>query len=422
MDKYLLGIFLLYIAVLSFGYFLDYINLSHLKRFGNKVPPEFEGHIDHELLKKTRDYTIEQTRFGFLSSIFDNILTILFLFGGLLGIYDAWFHSLSLSFIIAGFFFFIIMVYAETILTIPFSLYSTFRIEKKYGFNTMTPGIWVTDFFKSLLISTVLMALLIAAGLFLVQKSPDFWWFWVWCFFLAFGIFIMYVSPYVIEPLFNKFTPLDDKGLEDDIRELMKKVGIKVSRVFMMDASKRTRHTNAYFTGIGRVKRIVFYDTLLQKMDGREVLTVLAHEAGHWKKKHLLKGIVVTEAIALIGLYVAHKLLQYNFLADIFGIANATFYTKAVIIAFLGSILSFPFSPVFNYISRRHEVEADRFSYDMTGDAESMISTLVKLSKDNLSNLHPHPLYAKFHYSHPPVLERIKRLREIASDNPSSRA
>jgi len=277
----------------------------------------------------------------------------------------------------------------------------------------MTFKLWITDTIKSLVISTILMGLLIAAGLFIIQKSPDLWWLWVWCFFLAFGIFMMYISPYVIEPLFHKFTPVGDEKLEDGIRSLMEKVGIKVSRVFKIDASKRTKHTNAYFTGIGKVKRIVLYDTLIEKMNYDEIMSVLAHEAGHWKKKHILKSIIVTETIALIAIYVAYHVIQSDFLMTLFNIKESSLFAKLIILGFIGSIVSFPFGPVFHYFSRRHENEADKYSFDLTGNPDSMISALVKLSKDNLSNLHPHPLYALFHYSHPPVLERIRKIRQL---------
>ena len=195
------------------------------------------------------------------------------------------------------------------------------------------------------------------------------------------------------------------------IRALMQKVGIKVSRVFMMDASKRTRHTNAYFTGIGKVKRIVLYDTLIEKMDHDELLSVLAHEAGHWKRRHLLKLILLTEGIAFIGMYVSFRLLQADLLLNLFNIEDGTFFAKVVILGFLGSIVAVPFSPLLMSLSRRHENEADRFSYELTGNAQGMINALVKLSRDNLSNLSPHPLYVIFHYSHPPVLERIREIK-----------
>jgi STE24 endopeptidase len=414
MGCYTSAILSAYILVVVTGYLLDYLNLSHLRKHGDTVPPEFEGKIDPDFLRKTRDYTVEKTYFGFVSSIVNNIVLLAFLFGGLLDIYNSWIHSLKYPFILSGLLFFLLLVYAESALSIPFSLYSTFRIEKKYGFNTMTLRLWVMDLVKSLLISTVLICLLISAGLFLVQKSPGFWWFWVWCFFLVFGIFIMYISPYLIEPLFNRFSPLEDEALEGDIRALMQKAGIKVSRIFKMDASRRTRHTNAYFTGIGRVKRIVFYDTLLEKMNKGEILSVLAHEAGHWKKKHLLKTLIVTETVALVLLYTTYRMVQGDLLTDLFNISTPTLFAKVVLTAFIGSIVLFPLGPVFNCFSRRHELEADSFSCEMTGDPESMISALVKLSKDNLTNLHPHPLYAFFYYSHPPVLERIRRIRELS--------
>ncbi|GBD97449.1 MAG TPA: M48 family peptidase [Nitrospirae bacterium] len=413
MEMYIVAIVIAYLLVVTFGYWLDFINLSHLKKCGSVIPPEFEGHIDRELLGKTKDYNVEHTKFGFVSSIFNNIVSLVFIFA-LLDIYNSWILSLNLSFILTGLVFFLLLTYADTIISMPFSLYNTFKIENKYGFNTMTFKLWISDTLKSLIISTILIGLLISAGLFLIQKSPDLWWLWVWSFFLVFGIFIMYISPYVIEPLFHKFTQIEDEELESGIRSLMEKAGIKVSRVFKMDASKRTRHTNAYFTGIGKVKRIVLYDTLLEKMDKGEILSVLAHETGHWKKKHVLKHIILTETIALIAICIAYQLLQSDFLIDLFQIEKSSFFAKVVILGFIGSIVSFPFSPLFNILSRRHENEADKYSYELTGNAGSMISALVKLSKDNLSNLHPHPLYALFHYSHPPVLERIRRIRELS--------
>ncbi|MBI5665662.1 MAG: M48 family metallopeptidase [Nitrospirae bacterium] len=412
MNGYLITIVNAYFVIVIFGYWLDYLNLSHLKKYGSIVPPEFEGQIDQALLSKTMDYTVEHTKFGFVSSIFNNIVFMLFMLV-LLNIYNSWIISLNYSFILSGIAFFLLLTYGETIISIPFSLYSTFKIENKYGFNTMTFKLWITDTVKSLVISTILMGLLISAGLFIIQKSPDLWWLWVWCFFLAFGIFMMYISPYVIEPLFHKFTPVGDKKLEEGIRALMEKVGIKVSRVFKIDASKRTKHTNAYFTGIGKVKRIVLYDTLIEKMNYDEIMSVLAHEAGHWKKKHILKSIIVTETIALIAIYISYHVIQSDYLIELFNIEKSSFFAKLVILGFIGSIVSFPFGPVFHYFSRKHENEADKYSFDLTGNPDSMISALVKLSKDNLSNLHPHPLYALFHYSHPPVLERIRTIRGL---------
>ena len=281
LKAYLILIFCLYFITEGFEYFLEYLNLRHIKRFGLIVPPEFEGKIDEELLKKTEAYEAEKISFGFISSIFGNAATIVFFFGGLLNLYNSWVASLNRSFLFSGIIFFLLLSYANTLLSVPFTLHTTFKIEKKYGFNTITPKLWLTDFIKSLFLSTILTGTVVAVGLWLVQSSPDYWWIWMWVFFLVLSLFIMYISPYVIEPLFNKFSPIEEKGLEDKIKDLMRKVNIKVSRVFKIDASKRSRHTNAYFSGIGRVKRIILYDTLLEKMDEDETLSVLAHEAGH---------------------------------------------------------------------------------------------------------------------------------------------
>ena len=381
-------------------------------RFGLSIPPEFEGKIDENLLKKTQEYEEEKTRFSFISSIFGNVITIIFIFGGLLNIYNSWIASLNWPFILTGILFLLILSYASTFLSIPFSLYSTFKIENKYGFNTTTPKLWLTDFLKSILVSTVLMGIVALVALWLIQSSPNYWWIWVWGFFLIFSLFMMYISPYVIEPLFNKFTPIEEEGIEDKIKKLMQKVNLKVGRVFKMDASKRSRHTNAYFTGIGRVKRIILYDTLLEKMDHDEILSVLAHEAGHWKKKHVLKMIIVLELISLIGIYISFRILQTDLLASLFQIKQGTFFAKVIILGFIGGIISFPFIPLSNYVSRRFEREADRFACELTGNSESMASALIKLSKDNLSNLHPHPFYAAFYYSHPPIVQRIKDIKK----------
>jgi STE24 endopeptidase len=410
MNSYLIVILVIYVLIALFGYWLDHLNISHLKKYGANIPPEFEGQVDQAVLDKMRDYTVENTRFGIISSIINNIILIVFLFGGVLNIYNSWIVSMGLPFIISGLVFFLLLTYAETVISMPFSIYRTFKIEKKYGFNTMTPKLWITDQIKSLLISTIMLSLFIAGGLWIYQKSSDLWWFWIWCFFFAFSIFMMYISPYVLEPLFNKFVPVGDDELEDDINSLMQKVGIKVSRVFKMDASKRSTHTNAYFSGVGKVKRIVLFDTLIEQLSKSEILSVLAHEAGHWKKKHVLKFIIVTEVVALIAFYISFHLLKSDLLAELFHITDSTLFAKLIVLGFLGSIILFPFTPLIHAFSRKHERQADDYSCDLTGDKESMITSLVKLSKDNLSNLHPHPLYALFHYSHPPVLERIRRL------------
>ena len=412
MNTSALYILIAYVFVAISGYWLEYLKLSYLKRYGTVVPPEFEGSIDQKLLDSSSSYTIESTKFGIASSLFSNVLMIAFFFAGILGTYTAWIASLHLNYIVSGVVFFLLLVYADTFLTIPFNVYQTFKIEKKFGFNTMTATIWLTDFIKSLLVSTVLLSLIAAAGLWLIEKSPLHWWLWVWLFFLIFSIFMMYISPYVIEPLFNKFRPVEDENLKAGIQELTKKVGVKISKILKMDASKRTKHTNAYFTGIGRVKRVVLFDTLLNSMSTEEIIVVLGHELGHWKKKHVLKQLVLMEAISLAVLFLSFQLMQGSLLLNWFGISTNSMLAKIAILMFLGTIATFPFTPAFSLFSRRHEREADTFACELTDNPDAMISALVKLSKDNLSNLHPHPVYSAFYYSHPPVTERIQHIKE----------
>jgi STE24 endopeptidase len=407
-------LFLVFLMVIGSGYLLKYLNLQYLKVHGGTVPPEFGGVIDPAALRKISEYTVDHSRVGLIESLVHNCFLIIFLFGGLLGIYDTWITSFSNSFVVTGLLFFIILIVAGAVADIPFSLYTNFKIEKRYGFNTMTLRIWLSDLLKSMIISLVMGSLVITAALLIIQASPAWWWLWIWFFLFVFGIVVMYISPSVIEPLFFKFEPIKKEGLEDNIRSLMDRAGLKVSRVFQVDASRRSRHSNAYFTGIGRVKRIVLFDTLIEQMNEDEIIAVLAHEAGHWKKRHVLKHIIQTEAIAFCGLLLAFHLISWEKLPGLIGLASASLYTRMVIVGFLGSLVLFPFTPLFSFLSRRDEREADQFVSELTRSPEAMASALVKLSRENLSNLHPHPLYAKFYYSHPPVVERIRELRARA--------
>lgn len=411
-----LSILICYILVAVFGYLLRALNLRHLKLYGSQVPTGFEEAIDAETLKKTSAYTLEQSRFELIESICHKVLLLIFLFGGLLVLYDQWIASLSGSFIISGVLFFLGLTLTQAALGLPFSLYDTFRIENRYGFNTMTPKLWLSDLLKSTAITFTLLSLLTAGAFTIVQMSPGFWWLWVWGFFAVVSIFLMYISPYLIEPLFFKFEPVKEEGLEEEIRQLMEKAGLKVSRVMQVDASRRSRHSNAYFTGIGRVKRIVLYDTLLAQMSHQEILTILAHEVGHWKKGHIWKRLLLTEASALLASYLAYRLIVWGGLPGLLGLKQASFAAQLLILGFLSSLVLFPFTPLNNWLSRKQERAADRFAVMLSERPEELASGLIKLTRENLANLHPHPLYARFYYSHPPVVERVQKLRERVTD------
>ena len=416
-----LTLFFLFAGITVFSYWLRYINLQHLQRYGDKVPEGFETVIDEDKLRASSAYTFDSSRLGLWGSLFDNALLVIFLFCGLLAIYDGFIANLGGSFILSGILFFLILTWIQTLFGIPFDLYSTFRIEARYGFNTTTPRLWVLDLLKSQAIGAVLLAILIGVVFWLIQWSPQQWWLWVWGFMALFSLFMMFISPYVIEPLFNRYEPVSQAGLEDEIRVMMEKAGLKVGKVLQMDASKRSNHSNAYFTGIGKVKRIVLYDTLIKQMSHSEILAVLAHEIGHWKKGHIWKRLLWAEALALGGAWLSFKLLAWPALPGLLGLpTDISFPARMVVLGFAASLALFPLAPFSAWRSRCHEWEADRYAAGLTGRPQDLASALVKMSAENLSNLFPHPLYAGFHYSHPPVVERVRILQEWAEAAPAT--
>lgn len=406
--------FFLFALTTAVTCWLRHINLNHLKKHGATVPSGFEGAIDAETLAKSVAYTFDSSRLDLWESLFDDLLLVLFLFGGLLGLYDRLITGLVTHPVLQGVLFFIILSWLQTLLESPFSLYSAFVVEARHGFNTLTPRLWLMDLLKSQLIGTVITGLLLWAVFTLIGWSSSHWWLWVWGFLALFTLFMMFISPYLIEPLFNKFEPVTEAGLEDDIKAMMAKAGLQVGKVMQMDASKRSRHSNAYFTGIGKVKRIVLYDTLLKQMTHAEIVAILAHEIGHWKMGHVRKRLLLAEAGALAGSWIAFQALNWQGLPGTLGYDNLSLAGRLVILGFLASLATFPFSPLAAWLSRRDEYEADRFAVKLTEDPDSLASALIKLSAENLSNLHPHPLYASFYYSHPPIVTRIRTIRAHA--------
>jgi STE24 endopeptidase len=404
-----LTIFTLFCAVTAFSYWLRHINLQHLKRHGSRVPEGFEGAIDVEKLRTSTAYTFDSSRLGLWDSLCDNALLILFLFGGVMVMYDRFVVGLTGSYLLSAILFFLLLTWAQTLMGIPFDLYGTFVIEARFGFNTTTPKLWLADFIKSQAIAALLLSFLIAAVFWLISWSPQQWWLWVWGFMAVFSLFMMFISPYVIEPLFNRYEPIHEEGLEDEIRVMMERAGLKVGKVLQMDASKRSRHSNAYFTGIGKVKRIVLYDTLIRQMSHGEIVAVLAHEIGHWKKGHIWKRLLWA------GAWLAFKVLHWPGLPDLLELpSDISLPARMVVLTFIASLVLFPLSPLSAWRSRCQEREADRFAADLTGRPQDLASALIKMSAENLSNLFPHPWYADFYYSHPPVVERVRTLREWA--------
>lgn len=407
--------FSLFAAVALSRLLLSWLNLRHLQREGHRVPAELAGRVDAERLRKISDYTTERARFGLLHHVLSSALTAAFVFGGGLGVYDAWVNGWSPSFVVRGVVFVLGLQLVSGLLQVPFSLYADFRIEQRHGFNRQTPSLWWSDWLKSTLLSLVLTGALAAGALALVQATPSTWWLWVSALVSGVSLLLTFLSPYVIEPLFHKLEPLEVAGLSDGIRAMTERAGVAVGRVLKVDASRRSSHSNAYFTGLGRVKRVVLFDTLLAQMSHSQILAVLAHELGHWKKHHVLFRMLTMQALLVAGAYVAFRLVPGDFLPSLVGLESASFAARIVVLMLGASVISFPLTPLFSAWSRRDEREADRFAVDLHGHAHDLADALAQLGTENLSNLHPHPLYAAFYYSHPPLVERIGSLRALAA-------
>jgi len=297
---------------------------------------------------------------------------------------------------------------------LPFDLYDTFGIENRYGFNTKTFRVWVMDLLKSLALSALLGGFLLWLLLSLMSEGGKFWWVWAWMLVGAFELLLLWLYPVILAPLFNKFEPVADTELVQRIAKLMERVGLKARGIFQMDASKRSRHTNAYFTGLGKSKRIVLFDTLLHSHTADEIEAVLAHEIGHWKKKHILKQLLVMELLSLTAFYVVAQLLNWPLLYRTFGFSEPVSYVGLLLIGALFSPLGYFVQPLGSAFSRKFEREADDYALGLIPSGEPLVQAFKRLAADNLANLTPHPLYAWFYYSHPPLVERILRLKKEA--------
>jgi STE24 endopeptidase len=403
-----LGIFLLRSAA---QVWLDRLNIAHLRKHGEIIPEVFQETIDREKLKRISAYTLDSTRFGTVSTLADQALLLVLLLSGVLpwiqGFADQW----GLGVVAGGLFFFALLSLPGVLLDIPFSLYGNFVLEARHGFNTKTFKVWAADLLKGLVLSSLLGAAVLALFLFLVENGGALWWLWAWILVGLFELLILWLYPVLLAPLFNKFEPLADPDLIQRISALLAKAGLKAKGVFQMDASRRSRHTNAYFTGLGRSKRIVLYDTLLASHSAEEILAVLAHEAGHWKRRHVLKQVLILEALSLAGFYVVARLLDVSLLYQTFGFSRPVAYVGLFLITTLFSPLLYFAEPLGAALSRRFEREADDYALLLTQNPGPMVKAFKRLAADNLANLTPHPFYAWFYYSHPPLVERILRIQ-----------
>jgi STE24 endopeptidase len=410
----LLGFLFVYILQTVFSLWLEYLNRNYLKEKGRSVPLVFEGFIDQQKLDRSRDYTLENSRFSVGQELFGEIILLIILLSGFLPFLDRLASGWRLPFVLAGLFFFLVPGIISYVLDLPFDYYNTFVLEEKYGFNQSTKSVWAGDHLKSGILSLVLFSLVLSLLLGMIFLSPHRWWLWGFLILSAVQLLLTILYPILIAPLFNKFTPIQDEELGQKIKNLMEGAGIQIKGIFQMDAGKRSRHTNAYFTGLGRTKRIVLYDTLIQSHPQEEVLAVLAHEAGHFKKKHILKQFLLIESAMLIFFYLTYLLIDWPFLYRTFGFEWPRIYAGLLLIGIFWQKAGFFLTPFSMALSRRFERQADTFAVKLLRSSSAMITGLKRLAADNLSNLFPHPLYVRFHYSHPPLLERIISLQDIS--------
>lgn len=411
------GILTLYLVFFGveflFENFLTWLNLRNIQKNRDSVPPLFDGVIDGETYAKSCSYGLTRGRFGVFAGFISSVVVLVLILTGILGAIDNWVAGLGWAAGWEGVLFIAIIAAVFHILGLPATLYSRFKIEARFGFNTMTAKTFLLDEVKGLLLAAVL-GLPILLGLFwFVRSAGSFWWLYAFFAVSGFQLILSVVYPKLIAPLFNKFTPLEDGTLKDEIENLARDLSFNTSGIFKMDGSKRSKHSNAYFTGIGKTKRIVLFDTLIENLEEQQILAVLAHEIGHQKKRHIIQRLTVSLLLTLGSLFLIDLLLGWEQLFAAFGFDRTSPHALLMILSFCSGPFTFMLTPLFTSWSRRHEYQADRFASESGGRAGYLKDALLKLGKDNLSNLTPHRLYSFFHYSHPTLAERVAFLSAL---------
>ncbi|HBZ39038.1 MAG TPA: peptidase M48, partial [Balneola sp.] len=388
-------------------------NYLNLKSLSKELPDEFDGVYDQETYAKSQEYTKTQTRFGFITGGFDLVVLLGFWFSGGFNWLDEIVRAWGFGELVTGLLYIAVLMVAKSVISLPFSIYSTFVIEERFGFNKTTPKTFVLDLIKGLGLGLLIGMPLLAGILAFFMYTGDLAWLYAWIAITIFSLVMQYVAPTWIMPMFNKFTPLEEGELRTAIEEYTDKVDFPLQGLFVIDGSKRSSKSNAFFTGFGKNKRIALYDTLIENHTNDELIAVLAHEIGHYKKKHIIKGMITSVIQTGAMLFVLSIFLQAEGLFDAFYMDEMSLYAGLIFFGMLYAPIDMILSVFMQISSRKHEYEADEFAATTTGKPEDMIATLKKLSKDNLSNLTPHPFYVFLNYSHPPALQRIKAIREI---------
>ena len=396
-------------AMLIAEFLLGRRQIKHVARHRDAVPATFADDIDLQTHQKAADYTIARTRFGLLTGIYAAaVLLVMTLGGGL-----EWIEQLRLQFVSApllgGTVFIFAVALVSGILDLPVTLYKTFRLESRFGFNKTTPALFVSDMVKSIILMLAIGTPLILAALWLMELSGTWWWLHLWLLWVAFNLAAIWAYPNIIAPLFNRFEPLKDDSVTSQVTELLDRTGFKSRGLFVVDGSRRSAHSNAYFTGLGRSKRVVFFDTLLETLNADEIVAVLAHELGHFKRKHIVKRIGTFFLLSLVSLAVLGWLIQQTWFFTGLGMSTPSNHAALVLFMLAGPVFLFFIQPISAWVSRKHEFEADDFA-SQHAQADDLVSALLKLYRDNANTLTPDPVYSAFYDSHPPASIRIKNL------------
>jgi len=390
-------------------FWLSFRQIRHIAQHRETVPTAFADKISIEEHQKAADYTKTKGLFGFIEMAIGIVLLLIWLYGGGINWLDQMARSFSFGPIVTGVIVILSFTLISGIIDLPASLYKTFVIEEKFGFNKLTLKTLFSDMIKNTLLGIAIGAPLLALILWLMNSAGDYWWFYAWVALSSFSLLMMWAYPKFIAPIFNKFTPLEEGETLVLIKSLLARNGFNSDGVFVMDGSRRSSHGNAYFTGFGKNKRIVFFDTLLKHLSPKQIEAVLAHELGHFKHKHVIKGLIVSLATTLIGFAVLAWLMKQAWFYSGLGVENIEIYNALLLFMLASPAFTFLLGPIMSWWSRKHEFEADRFAAKQSSATE-LISALVSLYKENASTLTPDPLYSKFYDSHPPASIRIAHL------------
>lgn len=405
-------LFYILIGIIILKFLFDtFINALNSKHFNDAIPIELEGVYNEEDYLKSQEYKKVNYRFSLLTSLFTIIITIsFFVFDGFV-IVDNLAKSFSENTILATLIFFGIIVFASDILSLPFSYYKTFIIEEKFGFNKTSKKTFITDKIKGWLMMLLFGGGILALITWFYQITTTSFWLYTWALISVFTIFINLFYSKLIVPLFNKQTLLEEGELKTAIENFAKKIGFKLDNIFVIDGSKRSTKANAYFSGFGSQKRIILFDTLINDLETDEIVAVLAHEVGHYKRKHIIYNLLLSIILTGVTFFILSLLIGNVTLSQALGVETASFHIGLVAFAILYSPISEITSLLMNALSRKFEYQADNYAKENFG-AEALISSLKKLSKNSLSNLTPHHLYVKIHYSHPTLFQRILNLKK----------